>query len=94
MRWREVTRSRLRTLGQVVNPEGWPSPTRKVGRQQIARPYTTLEEKVFRLVYRLPGPANRSQRLWICCGSLGAGLRGFEIAAARTATSKTLATGG
>ena len=84
MRWREVTRSRLRTLGQVVNPDGFPAPTRKVGKQQIARPYTTLDEKVFRLMCGLPGRTNRSQRLWICCGSLGAGLRGNEIAAART----------
>ena len=93
MRWREVTRSRLRTLGQVVNPDGFPAPTRKVGRQQIARPYTTLEEKVFRLVYRLPGPANRSQRLWIVCGSLGAGLRGNTIAAARTSDIEKLGDG-
>ena len=93
MRWREVTRSRLRTLGQVVNPDGFPAPTRKVGKQQIARPYTTLEEKVFRLVYRLPGPANRSQRLWIACGSLGAGLRGNEIAAAHTSDIEKLGDG-
>ena len=93
MRWREATRSRLRTLGQVVNPEGFPAPTRKVGRQQIARPYTTLEEKVFRLVYALPGPANRSQRLWIGCGSLGAGLRGNEIAAARTSDIENIGDG-
>ena len=84
MRWREVTRSRLRTLGKVVNPDGFPAPTRKVGKQQIARPYTTLDEKVFRLMCGLPGRTNRSQRLWICCGSLGAGLRGNEITAART----------
>ena len=93
MRWREVTRSRLRTLGQVVNPDGFPAPTRKVGRQQIARPYTTLEEKAFRLVYRLPGPANRSQRLWIVCGSLGAGLRGNTIAAARTSDIENIGDG-
>ena len=79
--------------GQVVNPDGFPAPTRKVGKQQIARPYTTLEEKVFRLVYRLPGPANRSQRLWIACGSLGAGLRGNEIAAAHTSDIEKLGDG-
>ena len=55
LRWRESTRSRLRTLGQVVNPDGWPPPTPKVGRQPIAQPYTTLEEKVLRLVCGLPG---------------------------------------
>ena len=93
MRWREVTRSRLRTLGQVVNPEGFPAPTRKVGRQQIARPYTTLEDKVLRLVYALPGPANRSQRLWIGSASLGAGLRGNEIAAARTSDIENIGDG-
>ena len=78
IRWRETTRSRLRALGRVVNPDGWPPTTRKVGRQPIARPYTTLEERVFRLAGGLPGRANRSQRLWIVCGSLGAGLKGVE----------------
>ena len=37
MRWREVTRSRLRTLGQVVNPDGFPAPTRESG-QTTDRP--------------------------------------------------------
>ena len=93
LRWRESTRSRLRTLGQVVNPDGWPAATPKVGRQPIAQPYTTLEEKVFRLVCGLPGRANRSQRLWIVCGSLGAGLRGVEIAAAHTRDLESIGDG-
>ena len=84
LRWRQTTRSRLRALGRAVNAEGWPPPTQQVSKHDVARPYTTVEERVFRLVYGLPGRANRSQRLWICCGSLGAGLRGNEIAAART----------
>ena len=84
LRWRQTTRSRLRALGRVVNAEGWPPPTQQVSKHDVARPYATVEEKVFRLVYGLPGPANRSQRLWICCGSLGAGLRGNDVAAART----------
>ena len=48
---------------------------------------------MFRLVYRLPGPANRSQRLWIVCGSLGAGLRGNTIAAARTSDIENIGDG-
>ena len=93
MRWREATRSKLRTLGRVVNADGWSPPTQKVGKQQIARPYTTLEEKVFRLVCGLPGRANRSQRLWVVCGSLGVGLSGMEIAAARTSDLEHLSNG-
>jgi len=93
MRWRQTTRSRLRALGRIVNPEGWPSPARKVGRQQIAQPYTTPEERVFRLAGRLPGGANRSLRMWIVCGSLGAGLRGPEIASIRTSDIENLGDG-
>ena len=93
IRWRETTRGRLRALGRVVNPDGWPPTTRKVGRQPIARPYTTLEEKVFRLAGGLPGRANRSQRLWIVCGSLGAGLKGVELAASHTSDIENLGNG-
>ena len=93
LRWRQTTRSRLRALGRVINPEGWPPPTQQVSKQDVARPYTTVEEKVFRLMCGLPGPANRSQRLWIVCGSLGAGLRGNEIAAAHTSDLQNIGDG-
>ena len=39
---------------------------------------------MFRLAGGLPGRADRSKRMWTVCGSLGAGLRGVEIAASRT----------
>ena len=93
LRWREVTRGNLRSLGRVVNPDGWPPPTQQVGKHDIARPYTTVEERIFRLAYRLPGPADRSKRMWIVCGSLGAGLRGVEIAATRTSDLESIADG-
>ena len=93
LRWRDVTRSRLRALGRVVNPDGWAPLPRKVGRQQIARPYTTLEERVFRLAGGLPGRADRSKRMWVICGSLGAGLRGVEIFASLTSDIETLGHG-
>ena len=83
IRWREAIRSRLRSLGRVVNAEGWPAPTRQVGRQKVARPYSRVEERVFRLAGGLPRRINRSQRMWIVSGSLGAGLQGIEIGAAR-----------
>lgn len=84
IRWREKTRSILRTLGRIVNPQGWPPPTRKVGRQKIARPYAAREERAFRLASRLPGRDNRARRLWVVAAALGAGLSGVEIAAAHT----------
>ena len=93
LRWRQTTRSRLRALGRVINAEGWPPPTQQVSKHAVARPYATVDERVFRLVYALPGPANRSQRLWIVCGSLGAGLRGFEIAAAHTSDIENIGDG-
>lgn len=55
----------LRTLGRAANPRGWPSPTRKVGRQNVAKPYTPDLEAAFRLAALLPGWRNRSKRLWI-----------------------------
>ena len=93
LQWRQTTRSRLRALGRVINAEGWPPPTQQVSKHAVAHPYATVEEKVFRLVYRLPGPANRSQRLWIVSASLGAGLRGNTIAAARTSDIENIGDG-
>ena len=83
-RWREATRGVLRTLGRAVNPDDWPRPTRKVGKQTITRPYTATEEAEYRFAANLPGWANRSKRLWVVSAALGAGLRGPEIAVART----------
>ena len=83
-RWREVTRGALRTLGRAINPDDWPRPTRKVGKQKIARPYTRAEEAEYRFAASLPGWAVRSKRLWVVVSALGAGMRGPEIAAART----------
>ena len=84
IRWRERTRSTLRTLGRIVNPDDWLPPTRIVGKQKIARPYSAREEKTFRLASRLLGRDDRARRLWVVAAALGAGLSGVEIAAART----------
>ena len=48
---------------------------------------------MFRLAGGLPGRANRSQRLWIVCGSLGAGLKGVELAASHTSDIENLGNG-
>ena len=93
LRWRQTTRSRLRALGRVINAEGWPPPTQQVSKHAVARPYAIVDERVFRLVYGLPGPANRSQRLWIVSASLGAGLRGNAIAAAHTSDIENIGDG-
>ncbi|MCQ3804294.1 MAG: hypothetical protein OXC98_01085 [bacterium] len=84
IRWRERTRSTLRTIGRTVNPDDWPLPTRIVGKQEIARPYSAREERAFRHASRLPGRDDRARRRWVVAAALGAGLSGVEIAAART----------
>ena len=91
--WRENKRGSLRALGRANNPAAWPPPTRKVGKQEIAIPYTPREEAVFRLVAKLRGRHDRSRRLWIVAAALGAGLLGTEIATARTGDLKTIAGG-
>ena len=83
-RWRERTRSALRSLGRALNPDDWPPPTQPVGKQKVARPYTAAEEAEYRFASNLPGWANRAKRLWVVVSALGAGLRGPEIAVART----------
>ena len=83
-RWREKTRGTLRTLGRILNPDDWPPPTRRVGKQKIARPYTAAEEAEYRFAANLSGWANRSKRMWVAAAALGAGMRGTEIAVART----------
>ncbi len=82
--WREDTRGALRTVGRAANLE-WPPPSPTVGRRVVAVPYTTSEETGFYRAARLPGRANRAVRMWVVCGSLGAGLNGPELAAANTA---------
>ena len=91
--WRENKRGTLRALGRANNPAAWPPPTRKIGKQEIAQPYTPREEAVFRLVAKLRGRHDRSRRLWIVAAALGAGLLGTEIATTRTGDLKSI-TGG
>ena len=80
----QKARSTLRTLGRTLHPDDWPRPTETFGKQKIAKPYTAAEEAEYRFAANLPGWANRSKRLWIVAAALGAGLRGPEIAVART----------
>lgn len=88
-RWREKARGTLRALGRTLHPDDWPPPTRQIGRQKIARPYTAAEEAEYRFAANLRW-ANRSKRLWIAAAALGAGLRGPEIAVARTGDLRTI----
>ena len=81
--WREYSRGVLRIVGRAVNPEGW-VPTRPVGRTRIAEPYTASRETKFANAAALIGSSNRTARMWMVCGALGAGLTGREIAAVRT----------
>ncbi len=83
--------SDVRTLEPLLPTiRGWvermdlPDANQKIGKQKIARPYTAAEEADYRFASNLPGWANRSKRMWIAAAALGAGLRGTEIAVART----------
>ncbi len=81
--WRESTRGVLRTVGRAANPY-WPPPPSITGRRPIAAPYTRSEETKWVRAGRLVGRANRAARMWVVGGSLGGGLRGPELVAART----------
>ena len=90
--WRETTRGALRTVGRAANPD-WPPPSPTVGRRAVAVPYTASEETTFYRAARLPGRANRAARMWVVCGSLGAGLHGPEVTAANTSDLIEIADG-
>lgn len=92
-KWRERIRWLLRIVGRAVNPPAWPPPPAKVRPLKVAKPYTAGEEAGFVAAATLPGPANRATRMWVVCGALGAGLKGTEIAAARTADLETITDG-
>lgn len=81
--WRESTRGVLRAVGRAANPD-WPPPPPIVGRRRVVAPYTKSEETKWVRSARLVGRANRAGRMWVVGGSLGAGLKGTELAAART----------
>ena len=91
--WRESTRGVLRTVGRSANPH-WPPPPRTVGRRPLAAPYTQHEETKWVRAARLVGHVNRACRMWIVGGSLGAGLKGTELAAAGTEDVVEIANGG
>ena len=92
-KWRERTRWLLRIVGRAANPPAWPPPPEKVPRLKVAKPYTAGEEAGFVAAATLPGPANQATRMWVVSGALGAGLKGTEITAVRTADLETI-TGG
>ena len=93
MGWRENVLWTLRTVGRAVYAEAWPSPARQIGRSAIAVPYTAREELAFRRTAKLPGRLNRTQRLWIVAGALGAGLQGKQVATARVEDLSEVDTG-
>ena len=92
--WRENSRWTLQAVGRAANPGAWPSPSIQIGKTSIAAPYTAGEELAYLRAARLPGRKNRTERLWILAGSLGAGLNGREIAVARVGDLLEVGAGG
>ena len=80
-RWQHNTRTALRGVARVVNPEAWPPRSRAIpGYRRIAPPYTPKEEERFIDAALMPGRRRRSARIWMVCASAGAGMTGGEIA--------------
>lgn len=92
-KWRERIRWTLRTVGRAANPTAWPPPPQKVRPVKVAKPYTAVEEAGFVAAATLPGRGNRATRMWVVSAALGAGLKGTEITAARTADLETIESG-
>ena len=57
--WRSETRWCLRVVGRATNPEGWGEPSQRLGRRDVAEPYSPGVEGVYRLAVSLGPPAQR-----------------------------------
>ena len=80
-RWQHNTRTHLRRVARVVNPDGWPLTSRPIPHYRIvAPPYTPREEQRFIDAALMPGRRRRSARIWMVCASAGSGMTGGEAA--------------
>ena len=78
--WRHCARSARQRVGRAVCPELWLPAAPPAGRPPAPVPYTALQERRFALAAVMPGRSHRVARMWLVAASLGAGLRGAEIA--------------
>ena len=81
--WRREARSSLRRVARSVNPDGCPQKPPSLGQPKIALPYTSDEEDMFSFVVGNSEASNRASRLAVVAFTLGAGLRGAEVAEVR-----------
>ena len=81
--WQHNTRTNLRCVARVVNPEAWPHKSTAItSYRRLSPPYTPKEEQKFIDAALMPGRRRRSARIWMVCASAGAGMTGGEIALA------------
>lgn len=81
--WKLSARSALNKLRRKLNPDEWDLTAIPLSAPPTSVAYTAPEEHLFRLAAQLPGYRNTTARLWTAAATLGAGLNGAEIAAAR-----------
>ncbi len=81
--WRYEMRAALRQLGTTANPAEWPPPPPRIGRSGPPRRYEPHEERGFAANALLDGYPQRGVRLFIVGASLGMGMSGPAIRAAR-----------
>ena len=91
--WRHVTRAALRHVGRANNPDGWPTVPVPIRRAGVAEAYDAAAEETFKLAADLMCGVDRPAGLWVTAGSLGAGMSGVELAAARVGDVTELAAG-
>lgn len=80
--WRNGARAALRSVGAVVNPQGWPTRPKPMPRPPAVAAYTHREQARFIDAAALSGFENPEGRRWIVGASIGAGLNGPELTAA------------
>ncbi len=91
--WRNAARSALRTVGVVVNPDGWPRQSKQLSRPPAVDGYPPRVEALYIEVADLAGFENPEGRRWVVAGSLGAALSGPELAAAEIGDLRDLSGG-
>ena len=92
--WRDGSRACLNKIGMAVNPHAWPRQPKPLCRAPLLECYTPQEEAGYIDAAALPGFNNPEGRCWVVGGSIGAGINGRDLAAARIEDVQELDNGG
>lgn len=92
--WRNGSRACLNKIGMAVNPHAWPRQPKPLCRAPLLECYTPQEEAGYIDAAALPGFNNPEGLRWVVSGSIGAGMNGRDLAAARIEDVQELDGGG